>query len=80
MKLKRDDHSLISLSITPRYNDDGGGMVPNGVYDLSSPDIDDIGELAFHLEDKHQWEYCGNVLTADEVDQVVTIIQELKAV
>lgn len=74
--IKRDDGQLVSLTITPQFVDDDGRSVANRVYELTSESIEAIGVLAFHLEDIYQWEYCGHVLTDDEIEQVVITIQK----
>ncbi|MET3979758.1 hypothetical protein ABIB62_002348 [Mucilaginibacter sp. UYP25] len=79
VKIKKDDGSFISIIATPQVIDEGVGMVPIGVYDLTSNSLPDIGQLAFHIEDKHQWEYCGDKLSDDEIDQVVLPIQRIIA-
>ncbi|MES2268755.1 MAG: hypothetical protein V4520_18470 [Bacteroidota bacterium] len=77
--IKKDDGSSVSIVATPQIMDDGGGMVPNGVYGLTSKSLLNIGELAFHLEDKHRWEYCGDILSDDEIEQIVLAIQKVIA-
>jgi hypothetical protein len=62
--------------ITPLFVNEDGRLAPTGVYELTSETVNDIGKLAFHLEDNHQWEYCGQVLI--EVEQVVLSIQKAK--
>ena len=77
IQIKRDDGSIVSVAITPLHTEEDGKRVPIRVFELASSSINDIGEIAFHLEDPHRWEYCGNVLTDDEIEQVVLAIQNV---
>jgi hypothetical protein len=78
----RDDLTDINISIEPVTVDVDGHLAATGVYELhTSPSNADVeakylGRLCFHLEDKYEWEYDGDQLSDDEVEQVVTFIQE----
>ena len=76
INIKRDDDSVIPVSVTLQYHEEDGTKLPIGVYSLTSPSIGELGDIAFHLEDKYEWEYCGDILTDVEVEQVVLTIQE----
>lgn len=82
LRVTRDDFTDINISIEPIVIAVDDTFMASGVYELRTApfniDADNtyLGRLAFHLEDKYEWEYIGDQLSDDEVEQVVTFIQE----
>lgn len=71
IEIKLDNGVTQSLTATTHFIDDGDGIAPNGVYDLTSDSLsDDLGQIAFHLDNPHEWVYTGTILSIEEEEQV----------
>jgi hypothetical protein len=78
--ITRDDGSDINVDIEPINVEVDGVLSSTGVYELNTRneqgEVLPLGRLAFHLEDKFDWEYLDGNLSNDELEQVVSFIQE----
>lgn len=72
------DGTDINVEIEPVHAEMDGHLQSTSVYELSSSELNnvDLGSIAFSMVNHYEWLYTGEVLSHNEVEQIVEFIQK----
>jgi hypothetical protein len=78
LTLTRDGGNQVAITIEPIFINLPETRYFTGVYRILETDMTgkELGEVAFHLDDKNIWEFTGDQFDIEEQEQIVGFIRE----
>lgn len=78
LTLSKDDGTRINVTLEPIFISLPEARFFSGVYRILETDMtgEELGEVAFNLDDNQIWEFTGDIFSMEEQEQIVNFIRE----